>query len=113
MLDLMNIARTEADDGDLMGVLGKLYQDTDVRPQGYPKATIWQGGNHDGKVHPVAHSLTDAYALLGTVAAIDILGLPFYAVLPHRRLCPARHRSRHRHSRPAFLRSAHVGADPP
>ena len=80
MLDLMNIARTEADDGDLMGVLGKLYQDTDLRPQGYPKATIWQGGNHDGKVHPVAHSLTDAYALLGTVAAIDILGLPFYAV---------------------------------
>jgi len=80
MLDLMNIARTEAEDGDLMGVLGKLYQDTDLRPQGYPKATIWQGGNHDGKVHPVAHSLTDAYALLGTVAAIDILGLPFYAV---------------------------------
>ena len=80
MLDLMNIARTEADGGDLMGALGKLYQDTDLRPQGYPKATIWQGGNHDGKVHPVAHSLTDAYALLGTVAAIDILGLPFYAV---------------------------------
>ncbi|MDX2316386.1 MAG: hypothetical protein QNL90_20195 [Gammaproteobacteria bacterium] len=80
MLDLMNIAHTEADGGDLMGVLGKLYQDTDVRPEGYPEATIWQGGNHDGIVQPVAHSLTDAYALLGTVAAIDILGLPFYAV---------------------------------
>ena len=33
MLDLMNIAHTEADGGDLTGVLGKLYQDTDVRPK--------------------------------------------------------------------------------
>jgi hypothetical protein len=80
MLDLMKIARTEADGGDLFGVLASLYQASDVRPEGYPKATIWQGGNHDGTVHPVAHSLTDAYALLGTVAAIDVLGLPFYAV---------------------------------
>jgi hypothetical protein len=80
MLDLMKIARTEADGGDLFGALEKLYQATDVRPEGYPEAIIWQGGRHDGKVQPVAHSLTDAYALLGTVAAIDILGLPFYAV---------------------------------
>jgi hypothetical protein len=80
MLDLMNIARTEADGGDLLGLLEGLYQPSQVRPEGYPKAAIWQGGNHDGNVNPVAHSLTDAYALLGTVAAIDILGLPFYAV---------------------------------
>ena len=32
------------------------------------------------RLNPVAHALTDAYALLGTVAATDILGLPFYAV---------------------------------
>ncbi|MCP5150320.1 MAG: hypothetical protein H6983_09790 [Ectothiorhodospiraceae bacterium] len=80
MLDLMKIARTEADGGDLLGLLGGLYQSTDVRPTGYPDAVVWQGGHHDGKVNPVAHSLTDAFALLGTIAAVDILGLPFYAV---------------------------------
>lgn len=80
MLDLMKIARTEADGGDLAGLLGELFEPTDVRPTGYPDAVIWQGGNHDGKVNPIAHSLTDAYALLGTIAAIDILGLPYYGV---------------------------------
>ncbi|MBM85145.1 MAG: hypothetical protein CMM47_03880 [Rhodospirillaceae bacterium] len=80
MIDLMAIARTEADGGDLFGALEELYQPTDVRPEGYPEAVVWQGGNFADDVNPVAHSLTDAYALLGTVAAIDILGLPFYAV---------------------------------
>ncbi|MGE4220563.1 MAG: hypothetical protein AB7G39_14040 [Alphaproteobacteria bacterium] len=80
MLDLMKIARTEADGGDLVGLLGSLYEPTDLRPTGYPNALIWKGGNHDGKVNPIAHSLTDAFALLGTVMAADVLGLPFYAV---------------------------------
>ena len=80
MLDLMKIARTEADGGDLLGLLSGLFQPSDVRPEGYPDAVIWQGGHHDDAVAPVAHCLTDAYALLGTIAAIDILGLPFYAV---------------------------------
>jgi len=80
MLDLMRIARTEADSGDLLGLLQDLFESSEVRPTGSPEAVIWQGGHHDGKVNPVAHSLTDAYALLGTIAAIDILGLPFYAV---------------------------------
>ncbi|MEX2454079.1 MAG: hypothetical protein WD470_05215 [Rhodospirillaceae bacterium] len=80
MIDLMSIARTEADGGDLFGLFSGLYQPADVRPEGYPDAVVWKGGNHDGTVKPVAHSLTDAFALLGTVAAIDILGLPFYAV---------------------------------
>ncbi len=80
MLDLMRIARTEADNGDLLGLLRDLFESSEVRPTGSPEAVIWQGGHHDGKVNPVAHSLTDAYALLGTIAAIDILGLPFYAV---------------------------------
>jgi len=80
MLDLLNIAKTEAAGGDLLGLLGGLYEPSDVRPEGYPKAVIWQGGNHDGNVKPVAHSLTDAYALLGTVMAADVLGLPFYGV---------------------------------
>jgi len=80
MLDLIKIARTEADGGDLFGLLEDLYQPTNVRPNGYPDAVVWQGGNHVGNVEPVAHSMTDAFALLGTMAAIDILGLPFYAV---------------------------------
>jgi hypothetical protein len=76
----MNIARTEADGGDLLGLLSSLFEPSDIRPAGYPDAVIWQGGNHDGKIIPVAHSLTDAYALLGTLAAIDVLDLPYYAV---------------------------------
>jgi len=80
MLDLMKIARTEADGGDLFSLVDGLYAAADVRPEGYPDAVVWKGGNHEGTVKPVAHSLTDAYALLGTIAAIDILGLPFYAV---------------------------------
>tara|TARA_R110000868_G_scaffold231583_2_gene485004 strand:- start:4107 stop:5474 length:1368 start_codon:yes stop_codon:yes gene_type:complete len=80
MIDLMSIAREEAAGGDLFGKLSALFEPSDVKPEGYPDAVVWQGGNHDGKVNPVAHSMTDAYALLGTLAAIDVLGLPFYAV---------------------------------
>ncbi len=80
MLDLMSVARTEADGGDLLGLFSGMFEPAEVRPAGYPDAVVWKGGNHDGTVNPVAHSLTDAYALLGTLAAIDVLGLPFYAV---------------------------------
>lgn len=80
MIDLMAIARTESTGGDLLSQLSELFEPADLKPEGYPNAVVWKGGNHDGQINPVAHSLTDAYALLGTVAAIDILGLPFYAV---------------------------------
>ena len=80
MIDLLSIARTEADGGDLFGILEGMLAPADVRPAGYPDAVVWKGGNHDGTLEPVAHCLTDAYALLGTLAAVDILGLPFYAV---------------------------------
>ena len=80
MLDLMKIARTEAAGGDLLGLLSELFEASEVRPAGFPNAVIWQGGRHDGGIHPVAHSLTDAFALIGTVAAIDVLGLPYFAV---------------------------------
>jgi hypothetical protein len=80
MLDLMNIARTESNGGDLFKLLNDLYTPSDVRPNGYPDAVVWQGGHHDSSIEPVAHSMTDAFALLGTMAAIDVLGLPFYAV---------------------------------
>ena len=80
MIDLMSIARTEADGGDLFGTLSGLFEPSDVKPEGSPDAVVWKGGNHSGGVNPVAHSMTDAYALLGTLAAIDTLQLPFYAV---------------------------------
>ena len=80
MLDLMHIARTQYDGGDLFGLLGSLFEPTNVRPAKCDDAVIWKGGNHDGTVKPIVHALTDAYALLGTLAAIDILDLPYYAV---------------------------------
>jgi hypothetical protein len=80
MLDLMNIARTEADGGDLLGLLSGLYEPSEIRPDGYPDAVIWQGGSFSGDAKPVAHALTDAYAMIGTIAAADVLGLPFYMV---------------------------------
>ncbi|MCH2318606.1 MAG: hypothetical protein MK369_01825 [SAR202 cluster bacterium] len=80
MIDLFSVARTEADGGDLFGKLSELFEPSDIKPDGYPDAVVWQGGNHSTDVNPVAHSLTDAYALLGTIAATDILGLPFYGV---------------------------------
>ena len=80
MIDLMTIARTEAEGGDLFGLLSSLYEPSDVRPKGYPDAVIWQGGNFTGDVEPVAHALTDAYAMLGTIAAADVFGLPYYMV---------------------------------
>ena len=63
MIDLMSIARTEADGGDLFGALSGLFEPADVKPEGYPDAVVWKGGNHAGNVNPVAHSMTDAYAL--------------------------------------------------
>ena len=80
MLDLLTIARTEAAGGDLFALLEGSFEPGDVQPEGHPDAVIWKGGHFDGQVNPVGHSLTDAYALLGTIAAIDILGLPYYAV---------------------------------
>ena len=80
MIDLMKIARTEADGGDLFNALSQLFEKGDIAPEGYPNAVVWKGGNHNNSINPIAHSLTDAYALLGTIAAVDILGLPFYAV---------------------------------
>ena len=80
MIDLLKIAQTEADGGNLFEELSNLYRDSDIKPNVYSEAVVWEGGNHVGNINPIAHSLTDAYALLGTIAAIDILGLPFYAV---------------------------------
>ena len=80
MIDLLKIAKTEADGGDLQQIFDDIYEKSDMRPNGYPDAIVWKGGNHNIKINPIAHSLTDAFVLLGTIAAIDVLGLPFYAL---------------------------------
>jgi hypothetical protein len=76
----MSIARTEHNGEDLFGLLSNLFEPADKKPLRFPDAVIWKGGNQDGTVNPVVHSLTDAFALIGTLAAIDILDLPFYAI---------------------------------
>lgn len=80
LIDLMEIARVESDGGDLEKVLSKHYQPADIKLEGYDDAVIWKGGHHSEGVNPVAHSLTDAYALLGTVACLDVLQVPSYLV---------------------------------
>ncbi len=80
MINLMSIAQTEHNGDDLFGLLSNLFEPAAEKPKDYPDAIVWKGGNHDTAVKPVAHSLTDAFALLGTLAAIDVLGLPFYAI---------------------------------
>lgn len=80
MIDLLKIARTESSGGDLKSELAALFEPADIQPAGYTDAIVWKGGDHSGNVNPVAHALTDAYALLGTLAAIDVLGLPHYSV---------------------------------
>jgi hypothetical protein len=39
MIDLISIARTEADGGDLFGIFEDLFEPGDVRPEGYPDAS--------------------------------------------------------------------------
>jgi hypothetical protein len=80
MIDLIKIAETEAAGGNLEEIFDGIYEKADLRPNGYPDAIVWKGGNHNSDINPIAHSLTDAFALLGTVSAIDVLGLPFYAL---------------------------------
>ena len=80
MVDLLSIARAEANGENLEKIFSSMFRVSEIKPSGYPNAIVWEGGNFDSDVNPVAHSLTDAYALIGTIAAIDILGLPFYAL---------------------------------
>ncbi len=80
MVDLLSIARAEANGENLEKIFSSMFRVSEIKPKGYPNAIVWEGGNFDSDVNPIAHSLTDAYALIGTIAAIDILGLPFYAL---------------------------------
>jgi hypothetical protein len=78
-LDLLKIAQEE-EHGDLFKLLDSTYKRSKVQPRGISDAVIWEGGNPHGGVKPVAHALTDKFALNGTLMALDVLGLPFLGV---------------------------------
>ena len=78
-LDLLKIAQEEQK-GDLFKLLDSIYKRSSVQPRGISDAIIWEGGNPQGGVKPVAHAFTDMYALNGTLMALDVLGLPFLGV---------------------------------
>ncbi|HTE14716.1 MAG TPA: hypothetical protein VK642_06535 [Burkholderiales bacterium] len=78
-LDLFKIAKEEQD-GDLFKLLDSIYKRPKTQPRGISDAVIWEGGNTHGNVQPVAHALTDMFALNGTLMALDVLGLPFLGV---------------------------------
>ena len=78
-LDLFKIAKEEQD-GDVFKLLDSIYKRSKTQPRGVSDAVIWEGGNNAGGVQPVAHALTDTFALNGTLMALDVLGLPFLGV---------------------------------
>jgi hypothetical protein len=78
-LDLLKIAQEEQN-GDLFKTLDSIYKRSKIQPRGTSNAVIWEGGNWTGNVNPVAHALTDMFALNGTLMALDVLGLPFLGV---------------------------------
>ena len=78
-IDLLKIAQEEQN-GDLFKLLDSIYKRSKIQPRGTGDAVIWEGGNWTGKVNPVAHALTDMFALNGTLMALDVLGLPFLGV---------------------------------
>ena len=51
MLDLLNIAKTEADGNDLLKLISSLYKSSDIRPKGYPNAIVWEGGSFDKNIN--------------------------------------------------------------
>jgi hypothetical protein len=78
-LDLLKIAQEEQN-GDLFKLLDGIYKRSKTQPRGISDAVIWEGGSTHGGVKPVAHALTDMFALNGTLMALDVLGLPFLGV---------------------------------
>ncbi len=78
-LDLFKIAKEEQD-GDLFKHLDSVFKRSKIQPRGISDAIIWEGGSDAGGVKPVAHALTDTFALNGTIMALDVLGLPFLGV---------------------------------
>ena len=74
MLDLMKIATTESEGGDLKSYLSNLYQETSIRPNGYPNAIVWKGGKHDQIINPICQ-------IINTICQIIIIGWVVFALL--------------------------------
>ena len=53
MIDLISIARAEADGGELSSIFDGMFEKSSIKPDGYPDAVVWQGGNFDAGVQPV------------------------------------------------------------
>ena len=81
-LDLLKIAQIERDGktGDLFGYLDSLFPRVDFSIPDHPDGVAWMLGNHDNRVNPVVHALTDKFSLVGVLGALEILGLPGYGV---------------------------------
>ena len=55
MVDLLSIARAEANAENLEKIFSSMFRVSEIKPTGYPKAIVWEGGNFDSDVNPVAH----------------------------------------------------------
>lgn len=80
-LDLLEIARQEAA-GKAFEALQALpmFIPTTINRTGHADAVVWSGGHFDGAVNSITHALTDKFALIGTLEAMSVLGLPFHAI---------------------------------
>ena len=92
-LDLLKIAQEEAS-GDLFKYLDGIFKRSKTQPRGISDAIIWEGGNFTGGVNPVAHALTDTFALNGTIMALDV------SPVPAPRVGGSRHRTANGPARP-------------
>ena len=81
MEDLLALARLEAKGSGLFQALSERFEPANVCIDDNPEAVLWQKYVKGARsVRPIAHALTDKFALIGTLAAIDVLQLPCYAV---------------------------------
>lgn len=80
-LNLLEIAQAERALGPgLFDLLNAQFQRAPITPDGFPDAVIWQMGQFRGEVRPVTHTITDKFSLVGTLMALDVLGVPSYLV---------------------------------
>jgi len=81
-LDLLQIAQIEREGGKgkLFSHLDSILDRADITVPEHDDAVIWKLGNHTDSITPVIHTITDKFSLIGTLGAIEILGLPGYGI---------------------------------
>ena len=45
MVDLLSIARAEANGEKLERIFSSMFNVSEIKPRGYPNAIVWEGGN--------------------------------------------------------------------